>query len=108
MVVTVTALLRQLACRHASNYLAGPEYEEDMEKKLLYKRVKGPMDNYEDWYYLVKLDDGQLQVEHSWSHVTPSLKIDSGSQTYTVDEFTQSTDVHSNAQIALKDALAKQ
>jgi len=58
------------------------------------------MDNYEDCYYLAKLEDGQLQVEHSWSHVTPSLKSDSGSQTYTMDEFTQSTDVHSNAQIA--------
>lgn len=76
-----------------------------MASEQFYKRVKGPMDNYEDWYEFEELPSGQQLVTHSWSHVTPSLASNSGSKTYTVEEFLNSTDANTNAQVELRNAL---
>lgn len=76
-----------------------------MPKVQFYSRVKGPMDNYEDWYYLEKLETGEYQVTHSWSHVTPKLKSNSGSKTYSVTEFMGSPDVHTGAKTELDKRL---
>jgi hypothetical protein len=81
--------------------------KEGMEKEKFHQRIKGPMNNYEDWYHLVKAEDGQLHVEHSWSYVSPSLKGDDGTQTYTVDEFMQSKGVDAAAKVALEKWLTK-
>lgn len=97
-----------VACSNAEHYQSDCiKDEEDMQKDQFFKRVKGPMDNYEDWYYLVRDADGQLSVEHSWCHVTPSLQSDSGSEIYTIEDFMKSRNVHTGAQVALRDRLAE-
>ncbi|SDF03160.1 hypothetical protein [Sulfitobacter delicatus] len=77
-----------------------------MAKTQFYKRVKGPMDNYEDWYYLETKPDGSQEVLHDWSHVTPSLKTNSGSKSYTVEDFLAAEDVRVDAKTALREHLA--
>lgn len=76
-----------------------------MPSEQFYKRIKGPMDNYEDWYDLEELPGGQQVVTHSWSYVTPSLASNSGSETYSVDEFLNSTEANTNAQVELRRLL---
>ncbi|MDG1739298.1 MAG: hypothetical protein P8L68_19020 [Paracoccaceae bacterium] len=75
-----------------------------MAKTKFYERIKGPMDNYEDWYYWERKDDGSVMITHEWSHVTPRLKSNSGSNSYNFEEFMASSDVHSGAKSALQDA----
>jgi len=73
-----------------------------MARKEFYKRVKGPMDNYEDWYILDDTQDAKLLVIHQWSHVTHKLAVNSGSNTYTVEEFLGDPAVSTDAQRALR------
>lgn len=76
-----------------------------MADEQFYKRVKGPMNNYEDWYYLCQTENGAIEVRHVWSHVSPQLQTNSGSQSYTLDDFMKSQVVHTGAQIALRERL---
>jgi hypothetical protein len=78
-----------------------------MAREEFYKRVKGPMQNYEDWYYLIVAELGTLEVVHDWSHVSPRLQTNSGSKKYTVDEFLSDEGVDSSAKTALKARLAQ-
>jgi hypothetical protein len=78
-----------------------------MANEEFYKRVKGPMQNYEDWYYLTKTEEGAGEVVHQWSHVSPKLQSNSGSKKYTVDEFLGTADVDIGAKAALKEWLAR-
>jgi len=73
--------------------------------KKFFERIKGPMDNYEDWYHY-DVENDQVIVTHSWSHVSPKLSSSSGSKKYTLDEFKISKDVDHGAKIALDKALA--
>ena len=60
------------------------------EKKIQFHfRAKGPMANYEDWYYLVIADDGSQSVEHEWDHVNPykSSQANKGTKKYSLDAF---------------------
>lgn len=78
-----------------------------MSNKQFYERVKGPMNNYEDWYSYSN-DDGELTITHSWCHVSPSLESNQGTKTYTLEEFRKSTDVRSDAKAALDRALKEE
>lgn len=78
-----------------------------MAKKQFYKRVKGPMQNYEDWYYFEEQPDGTRVVTHEWSHVSPRLESNSGSKAYSVDEFLDDREVSTSAQHALREMLDK-
>lgn len=40
-----------------------------MQRKLINKKVKGHLSQYEDWWYLVVEDDGTTYIEHEWDHV---------------------------------------
>lgn len=72
-----------------------------MSGKLIYKRVKGPMDNYEDWYYLYQTEAGPI-VRHEWSHVSPSLSQNHGSKDYSIQDFMVSDEVHTAAKVELR------
>ncbi|MGX9990840.1 hypothetical protein ACS4RR_016945 [Rhizobium sp. Z1P35] len=75
-----------------------------MSRKQFFKRVKGHVSQYEDWYYLVE-EGGVTFVEHEWDHVTVNgLAQNTGTQRYTVDEFLAG-DHYYGAQAALKEAL---
>lgn len=75
--------------------------------KRFFEQIKGPMNNYEDWYeYGVEND--QVIVTHSWSHVSPKLSSSSGSKKYTLDDFKISNDVDHSAKVALEKALASE
>lgn len=76
-----------------------------MPSEQFYQRVKGPSDNYEDWYDLEERPGGQLVVIHSWSHVTPSLASNSGSKTYSVEDFLNSSEASTNARVELRKVL---
>ena len=78
-----------------------------MSNKQFYKHIKGPMNNNEDWYSYSN-DDGEITITHEWCHVSPSLKSHSGTKTYTLDEFQNSTGVNSNAKAALEQALQEE
>jgi hypothetical protein len=56
--------------------------------KELAKRIKGSLAETEDWWNLYRNDDGELYVEHSWSHTKlKGLTTDSGEKEYTIEEF---------------------
>lgn len=74
--------------------------------KRFFEQIKGPMDNYEDWYEY-DVENDQIIVTHSWSHVSPRLSSSSGSKKYTLDEFKFSNDVDRSAKVALDKALAE-
>ncbi|WP_170367828.1 hypothetical protein [Ruegeria arenilitoris] len=76
-----------------------------MKKVEIYKRVKGPMDNYEDWYYLQADEESFFSVLHEWSHVSPNLKTNTGSKQYTIEDFLASSDVHTGAQAAVREKM---
>lgn len=75
-----------------------------MSGKQFYERVKGPMNNYEDWYSY-RIEDGKVIVTHTWDHVSPSLAKSSGSNEYSLKEFFEEPSVHSGATSALRDVL---
>lgn len=77
-----------------------------MASKQFYERIKGPMNNYEDWYSYSK-DDGAVTITHTWSHVSPSLEANHGSKTYTLEEFQKNPDIRTDAKTALDKALAE-
>lgn len=76
-----------------------------MARKQFYKLIKGPMQNYEDWYYFEEQPDGTRVVIHEWSHVSPRLENNSGLQTYSVDEFLDDREVSASAKNALREML---
>jgi hypothetical protein len=78
-----------------------------MSNKQFYGRVKGPMNNYEDWYSY-STDNGVQTITHSWCHVSPSLESNQGTKTYTLEEFQKSIDVSSDAKVALDKALKEE
>jgi hypothetical protein len=75
-----------------------------VSSKQFFERIKGPMNNYEDWYSYRNENDGII-VTHTWSHVSPNLSANHGSKDYTVDEFQKSEDVHAGAKVTLDEAL---
>ena len=75
-----------------------------MSGKQFYERIKGPMNNYEDWYSY-RIENGKLIVTHTWSHVSPSLSQNSGSNEYSLESFFEDSNVHSGAKAALRDVL---
>lgn len=67
--------------------------------------IKGSLMETEDWWRLVTEDDGQIYIEHEWSHVDPyklSLPSNSGTERFGVDEF-----LGSDAPESAKNALRK-
>lgn len=57
-------------------------------KELIYKKTKGHLGQYEDWWYLRTKEDGSKTVIHEWSHTQVSgLNTNSGEETYTVENF---------------------
>lgn len=77
-----------------------------MSNTKFYERIKGPMNNYEDWYYF-RIEGDAVIITHSWSHVSPSLSSDHGEKEYTLEDFKRSDDVHIGAKVALDEALKK-
>jgi len=77
-----------------------------MASKQFYERIKGPMNNYEDWYSY-SIEDGEVTITHTWSHVSPSLESNDGTKKYTLEEFRQNPDVRTDAKTALDKALAE-
>ena len=75
-----------------------------MASKQFYERIKGPMNNYEDWYSY-RVENDEIVVTHTWSHVSPSLSANHGSKDYTFDEFQKSSDIDTAAKIALDHEL---
>ncbi|MDX0623483.1 hypothetical protein CN059_08435 [Sinorhizobium medicae] len=76
-----------------------------MSRTQFFKRVKGHVSQYEDWYYLVEEDDGKKYVEHEWDHVTVNgLSQNVGTKRYTVEEFLGG-DHFTGAQVALQKLL---
>jgi hypothetical protein len=56
--------------------------------KELDARLKGSLQETEDWWRLMRGEDGILFVEHKWSHTKLStLKTDFGSERIEVDDF---------------------
>lgn len=52
------------------------------------KRVKGSLGETEDWWRLMREEDGSFFVEHEWSHTKlKSLMSDEGEKRLTVEEF---------------------
>ena len=75
-----------------------------MSGKQFFERIKGPMNNYEDWYSY-RIENDRVIVTHTWSHVSPSLSANHGSKEYSIDEFQKSEDVHVGAKVAFDEAL---
>lgn len=75
-----------------------------MASKQFFERIKGPMNNYEDWYSY-RVENDEIIVTHTWSHVSPSLSANHGSKDYTFDAFQKSSDIETAAKIALDDEL---
>ncbi len=71
-----------------------------MSKEQFYKKTKGPMDNYEDWYSY-EAHNGKIVITHTWDHVSPSLKTNNGSKEYTLEDFYKSQEVQQEARDAL-------
>ena len=52
------------------------------------KRVKGSLGETEDWWRLVRDDNGTLFVEHEWSHTKlKTLTTDAGERRLGLEEF---------------------
>ncbi len=58
-------------------------------KTQFHQRIKGSLQETEDWWCLVVEDDGTTCVEHEWSHVDPYGKRAprAGTQRIPVDDF---------------------
>ena len=58
-------------------------------KTQIHQRIKGALQETEDWWRLVVEDDGTTYVEHEWSHVDPygQRAPDAGTQRILVNEF---------------------
>jgi hypothetical protein len=75
---------------------------ERMEKIQLEYRGRGPLQNNEDWYYLVFQDDGSISVEHEWQHMNPykGTTTSEGTESFDFDEFRASANgIRLSAQI---------
>lgn len=69
-----------------------------------YKRTKGHLGQYEDWWNLNE-KDGIKTVTHLWSHTKVNgLNTNSGHKEYSVDEFLTG-DHHTGAKSALSQQL---
>jgi len=52
------------------------------------KRTKGSLAETEDWWRLMREQDGSYFVEHQWSHTKlKSLTTDAGEQKIAIDDF---------------------
>lgn len=61
-----------------------------MEQKIqFHERIKGSLQETEDWWHLVTDDEGHRRVRHTWSHHDPyrNRKPDEGEAFYEIDEF---------------------
>ena len=68
-------------------------------------RLKGSMQETEDWWRLMRDDNGEVFVEHEWSHTRlNSLTTDSGTQRISIAAFLK--DDHPWSSRA-RDALAR-
>lgn len=58
-------------------------------KTQFHERIKGSLQEMEDWWRLVVEDDGTTYVEHEWNHVDPYGKRAprEGKRQIPVDEF---------------------
>lgn len=60
--------------------------------KELGKRLKGSMQQTEDWWRLMKDDQtGEQFVEHEWSHSDLKSSTDSGTERISIEAFLAST-----------------
>ena len=75
-----------------------------MSNKQFFKKAKGPMDNYEDWYSY-RTENEEIVITHEWCYVSPSLVKNNGSKEFALDDFYQSGEVHEAAKAALRDTL---
>lgn len=65
------------------------------------KRIKGPMAETEDWWRLMRDDDGSLFVEHEWSHTNLNkLSTDADTARYSIDEFLESASPQASKAVA--------
>lgn len=72
----------------------------------LYKKVKGHMGQYEDWWNLRENEEG-MHVVHSWNHVTVRTSaVQDGSKTYSIEDFL-ADDHPEPAKKALREHLEK-
>lgn len=61
-----------------------------MGKKIqFHERIKGSLQEIEDWWDLVTDDNGHSRVRHTWSHHDPyrNRRPDEGEAFYEIDEF---------------------
>lgn len=73
-----------------------------------YKRTKGHMSQYEDWWHLRINDEGQQVVVHSWDYVrVGTLERNDGSKTYSIAEFLAGEN-NEQAKSKLREVLQKQ
>ena len=71
-----------------------------------YKRTKGNMGQYEDWWTL-RTEGEQQVVTHSWSHIKlKGLETNEGQRSYTQEEFL-SGDHDAGAQAALRALISQ-
>jgi hypothetical protein len=78
--------------------------------RKLAERLKGTMQETEDWWHLMRDDDGSLFVEHSWSHTSlNSLTTDNGETRIEIEAFLESDHPWASpAKAALREYLAEQ
>lgn len=76
----------------------------------LAQRLKGSMQETEDWWHLKRDEDGVLFVEHSWSHTKLSnFTTDAGERRIEIDAFLEGDNPRAaEARDALRAYLAKQ
>lgn len=58
-----------------------------MEKIEVYHKESGHMGQYEEWWHLIKHDNGNHEVENSWHNVKVNgLTVDKGSKIYSLED----------------------
>lgn len=58
-----------------------------MKRTELYYFAKGHLGQYEDWWNLLENEDGSVQIEHEWDHVsTGSSNSSRGTTVYPLSE----------------------
>lgn len=58
-----------------------------MKQTQVYYFAKGHLGQYEDWWYLLKLDDGAWQIKHEWDHVNVgSGNVSQGEKYYSLED----------------------
>jgi hypothetical protein len=74
----------------------------------LHQKLKGALQEKEDWWRLIIQDDGDSYVEHEWSHVDAyrDSKPDSGTRRVPIDDFLAG-DEETAAQDALRKVLSE-